>query len=420
MFISDIQESNSSNILKWALSNNAQILTDIALIDIINDEMKYLVTIEDVNFLEVYQLTQIYRNQLMIVVKDPLKIADEDLLKSIFGLSSKDDKIIPWKLALQAISKYSNLFFQIEANEDDEHKTPLDLLFMPMINRRFTIQIPLRFIDFIYLLSDAEYKKVFKAGYPNTLEYIIDAESSINNFKGRFMMQLIKNATPTPFNKKIIKYLDITKFKALHQNSKDEKFYTPVLLNFGAEDPMTKKIIRYSFFKANKEDLQVILKKLNKYKINEMMYEFAIQLPIEYMQILENTFHNGIVEIKYRTPMNIIANRGYNYNQILKIRDLDENLVEPIDPYALRINEAAMENIHCINLLELNLNNNLIDTNRADIYSLLPSVYTVQCVIRISSEDIKKIITISNPVIKNIFIEIQKQINLLNNDINKH
>ena len=59
MFISDIQESNSSNILKWALSNNAQILTDIALIDIINDEMKYLVTIEDVNFLEVYQLTQI-------------------------------------------------------------------------------------------------------------------------------------------------------------------------------------------------------------------------------------------------------------------------------------------------------------------------------------------------------------------------
>ena len=83
MYFSDIIEANESNILNWAIMNKAKIISDLPLIDLINDEMKYLITIEEVNFLELYQLTQIYRDQLKILYQAPIHIPSDDELKSI-------------------------------------------------------------------------------------------------------------------------------------------------------------------------------------------------------------------------------------------------------------------------------------------------------------------------------------------------
>ena len=50
MIITEIEESNNSNILQWCLRNNANLKEDPLMLDFINDEFMYLVTIEDVNF----------------------------------------------------------------------------------------------------------------------------------------------------------------------------------------------------------------------------------------------------------------------------------------------------------------------------------------------------------------------------------
>ena len=421
MYFSDIAESNQSNILNWALMNKANIVNDIALIDLINDEMKYLITIEDVNFLQLYELTQMYRDQLKILYQSPIVVPTDEEFKSLFGEGDKDLNAKPFELAQQAIKRYTDLVTQIESNKEEGNRiskeTPLDILFIPMICRHYTIQLPLRFIDFIYLLSESEYKSTFSSSYPYTLEDLIKPSKNPQSFSNKLLIQLMKNSIPAQFNSRLIKYLDITKFNSLKKKNDDEQFYSPTLLNFGFEDPLTKKVIKYSFFKSKPEDLKLTLKKIRKYHIEDMNYEFAIQIPVEYMQILENHFNNGMVEIKYRLSFDSIVNKGFNYKQIIKIRDLDQNVTEAVDTYAVRLHEAAIDNITNINILLNILKEKKADINIGDIYSLLPAIYSVQAVIKISSNDIKEIINVSHPMIKSIFLDIQHQINLLNNDI---
>jgi hypothetical protein len=286
-----------------------------------------------------------------------------------------------------------------------------------MINRFYTIQIPLRFIDFIYLLSEQEYSTIFRPDYPHSLDELTKPSSDPKTFRNKLLIQLIKNSIPVQYHPRFIKYLDITKFNSLKKKNDDEQFYSPTLLNFGFEDPLTKKVVRYSFFKSKSEDLKIVLKKMRKYHVDKMNYEFAIQLPIEYMQILENHFNNGLVEVKYRSPFESIISKGFNYKQIIKIRDLDQNVTEAVDAYGVRLHEAAIDNITNINMLSMLLKEEKADLNYGAIYSLLPAIYSVQAVIKISSTDISNIVNISHPMIKSIFTDIQHQINLLNNDI---
>ena len=62
MKVTEIKESGSNNVLMWALHNSADIKSDIPLINIIDDEMHYIVTLSGVNMLELFRLTQAFRN----------------------------------------------------------------------------------------------------------------------------------------------------------------------------------------------------------------------------------------------------------------------------------------------------------------------------------------------------------------------
>ena len=66
MKIINITESGSNNILRWAISNNANILKDEALKHIIDDKIIYKITYDNVNFLELFRLTQLYRDEIRI------------------------------------------------------------------------------------------------------------------------------------------------------------------------------------------------------------------------------------------------------------------------------------------------------------------------------------------------------------------
>ena len=79
MRITDISESNSSTILRWAITNNANFKKNLGLADIISDDMHYILTLEDVNFLELYKFSQRLFKELTLKVINFLKLQKSQL-----------------------------------------------------------------------------------------------------------------------------------------------------------------------------------------------------------------------------------------------------------------------------------------------------------------------------------------------------
>ena len=415
MIITEIEESNNSNILQWCLRNNANLKEDPLMLDFINDEFMYLITIEDVNFFELYLLTKYYRDQLRIIDRKPTIKASKEFLETKFhGNYAENEKCS--EIAMKAIEHYINLTLQIQGNtEDNKDVRPLEVFFVPMISRRYTIQIPIYFIDLFRMVSDKEFKKVFTINYPNTLDFLIESNEPIG-FKTQFMIYLSKVLIPLNLEKPDEKKLDVVKFKQL-ATSESEVFYDPKMIRFEKIDKISKRIYRYSFFKGTTEQMISTLKKIKKSN-GEMFAEFAVNLPLEYLQNLENSYSSEMIEIKYRSAANTLINRGFNYNQILKLKDMDKEVTIPVEMYTARLRESYIASLYNITKLAdcyKKTNNSLLD-----ILSLLPSIHTVRCILRINLGNIRKIVqNESNSFLKSIFIQIQNQINLLYNDIEK-
>ena len=86
MKITSITESGSNNTLLWAISNGADIKSDIPLQSIINDELFFLVRLEDVNMFELFRLTQHFRNKLRIINEHMAAIPDDSDLINRFRM----------------------------------------------------------------------------------------------------------------------------------------------------------------------------------------------------------------------------------------------------------------------------------------------------------------------------------------------
>lgn len=418
MKLVDIAESNSSSILKWAIDHNAKFKKDLGLADIISDDMHYILTFDDVNFLELYRLTEIYRTKLKIIRTNEIRKPSDQYFEETFqGINDKG--ISFGTIAKAGIEKYINIIKQIDANrKKGNFESLIDNLLIPMICRTFSIQIPFRFIDLIFAASDQELNSIFNNMYPETLNSLIDRGGL--GFENQLILKIIKTIGIKPYEPKTVKYLDITKFNFLKKNNKEHKFYDPVLLSFEKKSKLTGKIIKFSFFKSNQEELKMTLKRLKK-MTEPFEFEFAIQIPLEYMQQIMNNYSSDIIDIRYVSSFEMITGRGFDYNQIVKIRDYENEIDEPIDLYGARLHEAALENTAAVT----ELFKNALGTTRdqiislIDIFSLLPSVYTTQITIKVSAEDFKKLMNETNPFIKSIFIKMSQQLNLLKNDIDK-
>lgn len=415
MRLTDISESNSSTILRWAIENNAKFKKNLGLADIISDDMHYILTLEDVNFLELYRLTEIYRTKIKIIKSHEIKEPSESFFKETFqGVDTEGHQFS--QIAKESIEKFINIIKQIDANRrSGNFEQLLDLLLVPMICRTFTVQIPLRFIDFIFVCTDHELDQVFNRMYPETLNTIIDNEGL--GFKNTVLIKIIKSIGIKPYEPKTIKYLDIIKFGSF-KNNKDYN-YDPVLLSFGKINKITGKTNKFSFFKSDKETLEKTLKQLKKNQ-EPLELEFAVQIPIEYLQQIQNSYEDDIIEIGYKSSFETIAKTGFDYNRIVKIRDYENEIDEPIDLYSTRVREAAAENILGVGMLLQNSNvqrDNVISL--IDIFALLPAVYSTQVTLKVFSDQIRTLLKESNPFIKAIFTKINTQMTMLKNDMDK-
>ena len=85
MNLINIKESGTNNILLWAISNGADIKSDIALQSIINDELSYVITLSNVNFFELFRLTQIYRDKIRIIDENQAEMPNINELEKLFN-----------------------------------------------------------------------------------------------------------------------------------------------------------------------------------------------------------------------------------------------------------------------------------------------------------------------------------------------
>ena len=83
MKITDIKEAGCNNLLMYSLQHGASLADDKPLISLINDEYFYLVNISDLNFYEVFRLTQMYRDKLRVLSSEHGAIPGQPVITKI-------------------------------------------------------------------------------------------------------------------------------------------------------------------------------------------------------------------------------------------------------------------------------------------------------------------------------------------------
>ena len=395
MRIDDICESGSSNILKWAIANGADLKSDVQLQALINDETFYLVKVADLNFLEVFRLSQIYREKLRIVNEKKADVPSKRDLQEMFSADSierpdpdnegQTASVALTDVADYAASQFMNLVMQMRADDDIIYPETVRM-FIPMLCRRFDVQIPISFMDIISgLQSDEEFGEIFNSTYPNNLVHCV-IENEHSGIRNALYIGLLKDTSIVRYQQHYEQLVKITKYAQLNKVESDE-LYKFRMIGFYKYDPISHSEVRCSLFQANKENMAQTMKKLA-YINTPLKVEFVTQLPMLLMQQLLNAFSRDELPISYESSMSSIIDGGLNFHNF-KTHEWDEDSEDPdiqtkitehnnaIEAYETRMAEANQITLNAIGML-LNSDKE-IDITSA--FALLPPIYSAKAVI---------------------------------------
>lgn len=405
MHIVNIQEAGCSNILRFAIANGADIQNDLPLQGLIGNELFYLVTYGGVNFFELLRLTQSYREKLRVVNGSPITPVEEKEFAERFpGMA---DENTPMKdVANHIVSRWLGLALQM--NADNELMTPAGArLFLPMMARKFEVQIPIAFADLVNALKPNEYAAIFNADYPATLVNILDTEN-INY--GRMMLELnfVKTTSMRIYGKQLESYLNIMKYAPL-RSVKTDKLYKFALSGFHKYDNLARSEVRFSMFQPNPSDTARVLKRMAQLS-TPLITDWVIQMPIQYMQQLLNSYSAEDLPIQYESSASGIIDAGFTFHDFilpeesLSEEEGSENRVQnQIEAYTTRINECNSETMAAMQIM---ISNNGVDA--ADLvssFSLLPSVYNTRGVISVDMSKTDLFLGNIDPLITGMFRE---------------
>lgn len=430
MNIINVCESGCSNILLWAIANGANVHEDIPLQSIVNDELFYHVTLNDVNFFELFRLTQMYREKVRIISEEKAEIPPRSELVKLFDGTYIPDESNPENKAhlSECVEHVTQNFINIAlqmSGDDDIIKPSAVRLFLPMISRKFTVVIPVAFSDLVNSISEDEAGKIFNKDYPKTLDEI--ANDVNHGFNVKFKLAFIQATWINKYNKRYDQYLKITKYSPLKNAESANKLYKFGLLGMYKYNNITRGQIKCNLFNADKSAVPVdqVLKQIGSIK-TPLQVEFAVQLPIQYMQILENSLSREVLDIKYESSMSNIIDGGLIYEDFIT-PILDENeqseelksayteVMNNIEAYRMRITEANQLLLNTITMLL----NNEGDIDTSSVFAMLPSIYTTKAIITINMEHENEYTSVSDPVVSEMFKEMISVVNSMLNDLKK-
>lgn len=414
MKITNIKESGTNNILMWAIANGADVKEDRALTSIINDELSYLATITDVNFFELFRLTQMYRDKIRIIDERKAEMPTRSELHKLFNGTYKPDPNDSTKdvQLCEIVEHCGNMFINLAmqmANDDHIITSSAVRMFLPMISRKFTIQIPIEFSDLINSMSVNEAHEIYNRDYPGTIRSIVENES--HGVSTTLQLAILRATSIIKYDKQYEQYIKAFKYSPL-KSCNNGKLYKLALLGFFKYDHISRSEVRIDLFNSNKETIQSTLKRMAHID-NPIQLEFAIQLPIQYMQILENFFSHEVLTIAYESSMSNIIDGGLTYEDFVtsEYNEDSENEDErkkfeehnnAIESYRLRITEA---NQTMLNSMPILLNSDG-DVDATSVFAMMPSIYTTRAVIRVNMANLNKFTSHYDSIILEMFDDI--------------
>lgn len=437
MKINSIRESGSNNTLLWALKNGADIKNDRSLQRIINDELFYLLTLDDVNFFELFRLVQMYREKVRIVSENKAEVLPREILNKLFNgvIETPEEGKEPTKFPMgQAVEyccqNFVNLTLQMQ-QDSDIISSSVPRMFLPMLTRFVSVQIPIGFVDFVGFISADDCPLIFNKDYPKTLPTLIDPNFSnkADSFVNFFALGFIKSTAAVRYTKQMDKYIRAIKYPSLSSVVTD-KLYKVVLSNFFKYDNISRGEVRCSLFNLNSDILPDTLKRLKALK-TPLKFDFAIELPIQYMITLCNNFSREVLATSYESSISDIIDGDLVFNDFIMPEEIDnddltdeersaiETKNNSISEYKIRLAEA---NQILMNTLQAILNDEKADIDVNATFALLPTIYRTKAIITIDYDKLADGYYESHcidPVIKEMFGEISNMANDVVADINK-
>lgn len=416
MEITGIKESGTNNILRWAISSNADIKNDIQLQSLINDETFYHITISNVNFLELFRFSQTYRNKVRVLDEKQAKIPmRKELLKVFPGEeTTKDGEKLSLVEACETVSqKFIDLALQMQ-RDDDIIRPETARLFLPMISRQFDIQIPISFMDLISTIPDKLCPVLFNSKYPSNINDVIFGDDK--DIVSLLTFYIFKNTQMIRYDKHYEDLLKVTKYGLL-KNTKSERLYKFRLLGFYKYDNVNRSEIRCTMFKPDKASMNNSMKQMARLQTG-LKFEFAVQLPIQYMWMLENHFDPESLKISYDSSINDIISTGLTFNDFItqEFDDNEEMIVErnnSIDGYRTRITECNQATLNTIGVLANSSN----DIDMTSAFALLPSIYNTKAVLTLDMDYADLYVSHYDPLIVDMFYQMLDMANGIINEI---
>ena len=430
MHIDDIRESGCSNILKWAIANGADLKNDIQLQALINDQTFYLVTVSDISFLEVFRLSQIYREKLRVLNEKRADIPGVNEMNEMFSGDSIEQEMsdgTKTEVRLTEVAEYSaqqflNLAIQMQA-DDDIIRPETTRLFIPMLCRRFDVQVPVSFIDIISgLQTEEEVTSLFNSDYPDNLHHeVIDAEHS--GVRNALYMGLLKSTSIVRYQPHYEQLIKMVKYSHLNKVKSDE-LYKFRMIGFYKYDNISHGEVRCDMFQPNKSIVAQNMKRLA-YINTPLKVEFVIQLPIQYMQMILASFSREELAVTYESSMSSIIDAGISFHDF-KSHEFDEESEDPdvqakiteynnsIAAYETRITEANQTTLNAISMLL----NSEKDVDITSVFALLPAIYNAKAVITIDSSKLERYQQFFSGNLEAMFTEMISVVKSLITDIN--
>lgn len=386
MEIINIQECGSSNLLKWAITNGADIKNDVSLQAIVNTELFYQVTLTNVNFLELFRLTQFYREKIHVRDEKRAEVPSLDELEKYFkGVHKIDDQeLTNASLVQHACNMFMDLALQMNT-DDDIIRHENARMFLPMISRKFEVDIPINFSDLVAAFQTPEdARKLFNSSYPENLVSVVinEEEPMIMNI---LLLYMMKSTSVVKYDSHYEQLLKIAKYAPLIKCT-DDKLYKFRLSGFSKYNNITRGEVKCNMFNVTKPDLESSIKKVKSLK-TPLKVDFVVQLPIQYMQTIENTYTAEELPISFEASMSSIIEGGLQYNDFIS-HSFDEESEEiekynnAISLYKTRINEA---NHTVLNTIPIMLNSEY-DIDYTNAFAMLPSIYTTKAIITLNME----------------------------------
>ena len=384
MKIQSIKQAGSNNLLKWAISNDADIYNSDALRAMISDETFYLVTMEDVNFFEAFRMVQTYREKLRIITREPIAVPELDELKKYFPgkVTSGNNSMDLAEMVHMTAESFVNIALQMNA-DSDIISPEITQLYASMLTMKYTIQLPLGFQDFVSAFKREEIASVLNKEYPSNLDNIFDTEAG-NSLMTLLKLLFVRNTSIIKYNPQFGKLVEITKYAPLSKVPYNGKFYRYILSGFYKYDNISHSEVRCNMFKANKTEMAKTMAYMKGIH-TPLKTSFVVQLPIYYMMLIANSFSSQELSISYEASMAAIIKDELKISDFVTTRLVDpesEDATEHINAiteYKTRIDEANTAMLNLIPIL-------ISPDNECDItntFALLPSIYTTKAVFTI-------------------------------------